>query len=204
MSGVEPDSLQWKNPYYKAVAERPPRELFRQTLRHFSEPIEAPVAVDLGCGAGIEALELLGRGWRLFAFDRESEAIEQLVARVSPELRARLRGTVCTFEQAELPDADFIWAGLSLPFCAPEHFPQVWTAIVESLRPGGRFAGDFFGTRHGWATREWMNFHSEEQVRQFLGPLHIEHFISEEGVKPTAVKNLLVPWHSYSVIARKP
>jgi hypothetical protein len=108
-----------------------------------------------------------------------------------------------SFEHVELPASDFIWAGLSLPFCPPAHFSRLWEKIVASLRSGGRFAGDFFGVRHTWANWQEMTFHTVEQIKAFYEPLHIEYFITEEGERVT-VRDGLQPWHAYAVIARKP
>src|SRR5258708_30442219 len=46
-----------------------------------------------------------------------------------------------SFHESTWPTCDLVNASFSLPFCAPERFPEVWERIVESLRPGGRFCG---------------------------------------------------------------
>lgn len=117
---------QWTD-YYQAVSRRPPRELYRQTVARFKPAATASrLAIDLGCGPGIEAHDLLSQGWKVLAIDKETAAIEQLVSRVTPEYRERLLTEVVSFEHVELPAADFVWAGLSLPFCPPDVFPTLW------------------------------------------------------------------------------
>lgn len=201
-----PPDQSWAD-YYRAVAQRPPRELYRQAVARF-DPASAGsrLAIDLGCGAGIEAADLLARGWRVVAIDQEPAALEALQARVPAEQRARLDPQVATFEQAELPPADFIWAGLSLPFCPPEAFPAVWGKIVAALQPGGRFAGDLFGVRcerQGWADEQDLTLLTREQVTALLAPLHIEDLNEEEGERPTALAGQR-HWHGFSVVARRP
>ncbi len=55
--------------------------------------------------------------------------------------RTRLETQVAPFQDVALPAADFVYAGLSLPFCPPEQFPAVWAGVVAALRPGGRVEG---------------------------------------------------------------
>ena len=53
--------------YYEAQGERAPRDLLVATLDAFGPG--AHDAIDVGCGAGIDTLAILQRGWRVFAFD---------------------------------------------------------------------------------------------------------------------------------------
>jgi len=185
--------------FYQATAGRPPRELYRQTVIRFEQP---GFAVDLGCGAGIETADLLERGWRVLAVDGQAEAIDLLRARVGPEFQERLETRVAHFAILELPPADFIWAGLSLPFCPPEHFDAVWSRIMAALRPGGRFAGDLFGIRHAWAGRSGITVHSSDAVRRLCQPLRLEYFIEEEGERQTVAEGVQ-HWHGFGIVARK-
>ena len=193
----------WKH-YYAVTASRRPRELLRAALRLLDVATPAEhLAVDIGCGAGVETLELLRQGWAVLAVDRSRSAIQHLRSAVPVERVHRLRTRVARVESLRLPSADFVWAGVSLPFLDPKALPAVWQEIVACLKPGGLFAGDFFGLRHGWAGAEGMNFHSATAIRQLLRPLVLETLISEQGRRVTAM-NGTVRWHAFAVIARKP
>lgn len=185
--------------YYQATKDRPPRELYRQVVRRFEPP---GMAIDLGCGIGNETADLLSRGWRVLALDAQAEAINLLEERIPPEHRDRLQTRVASFENLELPPADFIWAGLSLPFCPPDAFDALWSKIVASLKPGGRFAGDFFGNRHAWAVRPGMTSHAIEQVKALAQNLTLEYFIEEEGETGT-VSDGIQHWHAFALVLRK-
>jgi hypothetical protein len=76
----------------------------------------------------------------------------------------RLKTVVGRFHQVELPDADFLYAGLSLPFCAPDEFADVWRAVTQALRAEGALAGHFFGPHDSWASTSDMTFQTREEL----------------------------------------
>jgi tellurite methyltransferase len=203
MTERKTDEYDW-SAYYRAVAARPPRDLFRQTMHRFPEAGNTPrFAIDLGCGAGNETTALLNLGWQVLAIDQQPDALDHVRELAKPDQRSRLTLQAASFTDVELPPSDFIWASVSLPFARPADFPTVWKRILASLRPGGRFAGDFFGPRHAWANRDDMNFHTAEQVRELCGSLQVEYFISEEGEKITATMGRR-HWHAFAIVGRKP
>ena len=82
---------------YFAVAGDDPRPTLLDALRRFDAP---GLAVDLGAGTGRDTAELLRRGWRVFAIDREPQAVERLTAIAAPpQLETRL----ARFEDADWP-----------------------------------------------------------------------------------------------------
>ena len=170
---------QWEN-YYQKIKGRAPRKLVLDALEKFPVPLQA---VDLGCGDGTESALLLERGWNVLAVDGEPAAIEHLMNKVSGEKRARLQTQVAKFKDIVFPPADLIHASLSIPFCEPEHFDALWQKIVNSVKPGGYFAGQFFGVRDSWAVNTDMTFHTEGQVSKMLEPFEIESFheMDEDG-----------------------
>jgi tellurite methyltransferase len=191
--------------YYRALEGRQPRPLFVAALARFNPQHilpSMPLAIDLGCGDGTESVALLRSGWRVLALDQEAAAIETVRARVLPEQQARLATSVCSFEELSLPAAAFIYAGYSLPFCAPAQFAHLWTTIVGSLLPAGRFAGHFFGVRDAWASHRTMTFHTAAEVQGlFEDSFTMEFFqeVEEEGKAFRGPKH----WHLFEVIARK-
>jgi tellurite methyltransferase len=191
--------------YYQAVQGREPRPLFLAALAAFEadgfDPSGAQ-AVDLGCGDGTETMALLARGWRVLAIDQTPEAIERVLAAVSEEHRPRLQTQVAAFQDVSLPPADFVYAGLSLPFCAPAHFPAVWAGIVATLRPGGRFASHLFGERDSWRSNPDMTFHTEAELRERLIGFTIESLTEVEEDRPTALGEPK-HWHIYEVVAQR-
>jgi tellurite methyltransferase len=186
--------------YYKAVAGRPPREFLAKTLRRFPGP---GVAIDLGCGTGQESVFLLQHDWHVLAIDQHEAAIQTVLDSVPADKAGYLQTRVAAFETLDLPTVDLIWAGLSLPFCPPDEFDNLWRKIGAALRPGGRFAGDFFGPRHAWSNQRAMTFHSKEAILSLCRELQLEYMIEEEGQQQTAM-NGMQHWHMFTVSAYKP
>ncbi len=162
------------------------------------------LAIDLGCGQGTETVELLRRGWSVLAIDAEPAAVA-LVSRLVEPSGGRLTVRLASFaDLTELPPARLVHAGFSLPFCPPEKFDMLWSAITDSLLPGGLFAGQLFGDRDTWAGSEAdaMTFHSRAQLdHRFAGweLLRVDEQ-DEDGNSLAGPKH----WHVFHVIARRP
>lgn len=183
---------------------RPTRELLRRTLSCIEYSGAGPgVAVDLGCGSGADALEMLNAGWTVHAVDADPVGLALLAEAAGPELAARLQVHPVRFEDFEFPACDLVWAGHSLPFCPAAALPAVWQSIIGALRPNGRFAGDFFGDRHGFSGSDGVHVLTEAAVRSMLDGLTIEAFDTEDGWRPSG--GVITRWHAFGVsVIRNP
>ncbi len=192
-------SSRWAE-FYDAVADRPPHDTIVEALDRFEQEGRVGFAVDLGCGDGRETVELLRRGWRVLAIDAEAEAIERLRRRVDT---SSLETAVARFEDASWPDADLVNAGFSLPFCPPQHFDGVWLRIMGSIRGGGRFSGQLFGERDGWAGERDLSFHRRAEAEALFAGFELERFDEVEADGRTATGEPK-HWHVFHVVARRP
>ena len=195
--------IEWET-FYRAVDGRALRDVFVEALPLLPDvrPREGTlVAADLGCGDGKEALELLARGWTVLAVDGAEEGIARLLASVPADDAGRLTTAVASFSDVELPSADLVYAGLSLPFCHPGDFEGVWKKIVSALRPGGLFVGHLFGPNDTWAGTPDMTFHSRREVESLLTEFDVVSLREqdEDGSAVSGPKH----WHVFHVIARK-
>jgi len=190
--------------YYAKTSDRPPRETLMVALDRFdAEPTDAVrFAVDLGCGAGRDAIEMLRRGWRVLAIDAEPDAIEALEARPDLPPGVDLTGMVARFEDATWPACDLVNSSFALPLCAPSEFKRVWRRIESSLRPGGRFSGQLYGNRDSWAGRDGMTFHTRADVERLLADFEIER-LEEEEDDSTTPRGEAKHWHVFHIVARR-
>ncbi|HTZ77885.1 MAG TPA: class I SAM-dependent methyltransferase [Stellaceae bacterium] len=188
--------------YYDAVANRPPRGTLLGALDRFGETAAPRFAVDLGCGDGRDAIELLRRGWSVLAIDAEPEAIARLAARPDLPKGARLATLCQRFEDASWPAADLVNASFSLPLCPPERFLDLWARIVQSLKPGGRFAGQLYGERDQWVGRPGITHMDRTAAECLLDGMAVELFEEEERDSLTA-RGKPKHWHIFHIVARK-
>jgi SAM-dependent methyltransferase len=195
--------------YYDATGTAP-RETLLAALERFDrepKPTSSLVAVDLGCGTGRDTVELLRRGWSVYAVDAEAEAIERLRTTIGDN--DRLTTEVVRFEALRFPSVHLVNASVALPFCPPLAFPSLWERIVRALLPGGRFAGQFFGDRDEWASagaspsKEEMTFHARREVEALARRFEVELFEEVEEDGQTAVRTPK-HWHVYHLVLRKP
>lgn len=198
------DNSQWTE-YYQAREGRPPRDTLIRALDLFEGDQGNDTlgfAIDLGCGSGIDSLEMLRRGWRVLAIDQEPESIAKIRPSVPRGMERGLQTRLDSFESITLPGADLINASYSLPFCNPKFFNRLWGQIVSSLRPEGLFAGHFFGERDGWASNPIRTFHSYTQLLGLLDGFEIEYLFEEDRDGHTALGKDK-HWHIFSVVARR-
>lgn len=191
--------------YFRAVAGKPARETLVFALEAFEReglPAADRFAVDVGCGEGRDAAELVRRGWRVLAIDGHPEAIDRIRNRPDIPDRSRIEVRLAPFEGLAIPPARLVNSSFSLPFCLPEHFDALWTRIVVALPRGGRFAGQLFGDRDGWATLPDRSHQTRAKVDRMLTPFEVEMFNEEEKDGKDATENPK-HWHVFHVVARK-
>ncbi|MGE0255927.1 MAG: trans-aconitate 2-methyltransferase [Alphaproteobacteria bacterium] len=202
-----PTHVSWAE-YYRRTGGRPPRDTVLAALDAFdgegAAPPEGRLAVDLGCGAGRDAVEMLRRGWRVLGIDAEADAIARLLAieGMPADLRARLSGAVARFEDAAWPPCHLVSSSFALPLCPPDRFDALWAHIHASLLPGGRFAGQLYGDRDTWAGRPGMTFHTGAQVDARLAGWNVEmrREVEEDSTTPRGEAK---HWHVFHLVLRK-
>lgn len=189
--------------YFASVLGKGARETLIAALDLFAqEGFTAGLGVDLAAGEGRDALELLRRGWRVVATDNHPDAFPLLLSRVPETLKPRLTTVEVDFAETEVPDCDLVNASFALPFCSPEHFPALWSRIVAAIRPGGRFAGQFFGDRDTWAGLPGRTHHSRDEIMKLLEGFEIEVMNEEEKDDPPELRSPK-HWQLFHVVAKK-
>lgn len=187
--------------FYRANQNRAASPLLHRALGPDCLPQGNGHAVDLGCGAGVETALLLNARWNVLAIDKEPRAIARVETLGTAQFSGRLTAVVSRFEElVGLPSSALVHAGLSLPFCAPASFPQLWALVVSALEPGGVFVGHLFGDRHEWAEQPDMSFHAKEEVEALCSGLTVELLREAEGDGGHVPHH----WHRFDIIARKP
>jgi tellurite methyltransferase len=188
--------------YYAATQDRLPRPTLLAALARFDAAPARREAVDLGCGDGRDTIELLRRGWSVLAIDAEPAAIAALAQRPDLPPLAALSTLCRRFEDAAWPMADLVNSSFALPLCPPHLFAGLWQRIVLSLKPGGRFAGQLFGDRDGWAGNPDITHLGREAAENLLRGLEVELFEEEESDAVTP-RGKPKQWHIFHIVARR-
>lgn len=195
--------------YFDAVRGKGPRETLLHALSKFDAEaiadaraaIAPRLAIDLACGEGRDTLELLRRGWRVVAIEPESGGLKQLLDQVDETQALRVSAQVADFASARLIPCDLLNSSFALPFCPEGQFDGLWARITGAIRPGGRFAGQFFGDRDSWATCGRTLGHSRSQIDRLFDGFLLERL--EEDEKNDLAGETPKHWHVFHIVARK-
>ncbi len=191
--------------YYKNKSNLIPRDTLLKTLELYDRENEDEaqhIANDIGCGHGADTLELLKRGWKVNAFDSESEGLLILKESVNNNWLDRLTIFNQKFENIIMPDCNLVNASYSLPFCSPDNFKELWNKILICIKNNGRFTGNFFGENDEWSFNKKMTFHCKKEIAELFDNFNVEYFHERDEDGATA-EGTPKHWHVFSVIAKK-
>jgi len=197
MDSPKETTTQWSQ-YYAITQVQPPSPLLLEALEYISTPGKA---IDIGSGALKDTKLLIEKSFDVTALDSEPLPIELTVGLDS----SRFHPVMTSFASFDFPASKYCLANAmySLPFNPPDSFNDVFARIVASLRPGGVFCGNLFGTRDQWQLdRPRMTFHTREQVMTLLSGLETLKLDEKEWDGSTAA-GTPKHWHTFDFIAKK-
>ncbi|PXY31299.1 SAM-dependent methyltransferase [Prauserella muralis] len=175
-------------------------------LAEIAEALPAGAALDLGCGAGGDALWLAGRGWRVTAVDISGNAVRHL----AETARARGLHGLLSAQRADLaesfPEGSFDLVSAQYfhtPFALPR--ARVLRTAAHALTVGGRLVVVDHGSTAPWSWNQDPGTHyptpDEVSAELTLDPArwHVERAdmprrlaTGPDGRTATVIDNVLV------------
>jgi tellurite methyltransferase len=157
-------------------------------------------ALDVGAGALNATKYLLSAGFdHVTALDASPHA--QKIAEEFP--REQVSFVLSRFEDFEFTENyyDLVNAEFSLPFIDRAHFGPVFAKLLNSLRSGGIFTGQLFGTNDSWnVENSGMTFHTRAEAEALFRDFELVHF-EEEDHPGTTKLGEPKHWHIFHIIA---
>jgi 2-polyprenyl-3-methyl-5-hydroxy-6-metoxy-1,4-benzoquinol methylase len=190
-------------PRYMAVTKkRKPNPLIAQGAKLLGR--KGGQAIDVGCGAGVDAREMARLGFEVLAIDKNPSALRtaKILCRGRPVRVERI--DIAAF-RPKRASADLVLAWNSLPFLAKKK--QMLAAlrhIVAALKPGGIFIFSLFGPDDEWARRrKSMSFLSAVELKRALRGAEFIELHETWRREPTAL-GVMKDWHELKGFVRKP
>lgn len=159
-------------------------------------------ALDLGCGAGIDAKYMAENGFQVEAIDLVKESIEQ-TKKICKNLSVFAIQTNITDFKIKPKKYLIIVCRNTLPFLTKKEAEKILGNIQKGLRKRGVFIFGLFGPEDDWAkSHPEMSFWTVEELKKLLPDMEFIKII-EERETGSAASGEVKFWHKIQGIARK-
>ena len=168
----------WKK-FIDATKDRKPNSYLVDAVRIFK--LRGGEALDIGCGAGVDAKYLGQLGFRVTAFDSDPDSV-----RVAREITAGLPVTILEQRVEDFvfdeKGYDLIMAWRSIPFVEKSMAREILLKIQKHLRLGGIGVIALFGPEDGWAKdRKDMSFFTLDELKELWSSMKFVRVFEERA-----------------------
>ncbi|PMC75159.1 MULTISPECIES: trans-aconitate 2-methyltransferase [unclassified Brachybacterium] len=182
------------------AAGRPARRLVTKAITAAGGERSPGVVLEIGAGAGADALQFARRGWMVHAYDSDDTLAARLVENERMSGTVHFHHTDITDVQ-QFPTAQIVYSTYTLGLLGPDALPRVWDRLVAALPRGGVMAVDLFGENDSWAERPDVATLPLPQIDAMFRDFHIiDRTVRDEDGRFLADKK---HWHVITTLARK-
>lgn len=159
-------------------------------------------ALDLGFGAGVDAVYMATSDFEVTAIDSSEEAISR--AKILTEKSNFIAEQARIEDYVISPDTyTLVMAWNSIPFLQKKDAVKSLEKIQKALVPGGLCVLSIFGPEDDWTTqRPGMSFFTVEELKDVWPEMNFLKLSEEKGEGPLAAGGTKF-WHKIQCIAQK-
>jgi ubiquinone/menaquinone biosynthesis C-methylase UbiE len=146
-------------------------------------------ALDLGCGAGSDAIALADIGFQVDAIDQDSEELSKLRERIEDHSINPILGNILNFD-IKKNYYSIILASNSLPHIRDKEIVRsIISRMVEGLIKDGILYFSLYGQRDDASHDPLMSFFEYDEALSMISqlPLKLYYRSTEEGYRKTSV-----------------
>lgn len=187
----------WRK-FIEATKKRKPILLLQKILKNIPKN---GVALDLGCGAGVEVKYLAERGFKVTAVDKEKSSINWIKKSCKGLPVNPIREDVVKY-RIQPNSFDIIIAWNLLPFIKKESALKVLSKIQVGLKKKGYFVFSLFGPKDGFSPNKNMSFFEVAELKNLLPYLKFLKLLELKKESPGVLGKIKF-WHLIQGIAQK-
>lgn len=187
-----------RSQYYEETSIKTPSSFLLQSLKY----AKGAIAVDLGCGSGVDTKEISRNGFKVIAVDVNHE----VTGYFNKEDLKQIELIIKPIEEFAIPNCDFIYAKSSLVFLSPKKFWKVMEEIKSALNPNGVFTARLWGKKDS-SNKSGKNFKytftSIEELKETFAGYSIL-VVDESEEDKCCADGRMKHWDFINIIVQKP
>jgi cyclopropane fatty-acyl-phospholipid synthase-like methyltransferase len=187
----------WKN-FVKATKGRQPVRFLMEIIK---EGKASGYALDLGCGAGVDAKYLAENGFKVVAVDNNINAVDQTKQACAGLDVEVIKVDINNFE-IDPEKYSLIISWNTLPFLKKEETKKVLENIKRGLTRDGLFIFSIFGEKDGWNNKKEMSFWNIDEFKKFMDGMKFVELYEKQKQEPGATGQLKF-WHLIRGVIKK-
>ncbi|MFA5297335.1 MAG: class I SAM-dependent methyltransferase [Lutibacter sp.] len=187
----------WNN-FFEATKNRKPVDYLVDIVKKGEV---SGLALDLGCGAGVDAKYLAENGFKVIAVDNNIDAINK-TKKVCEGLDVEVIESNITNFKIEPEKYSLIIAWNTLPFLKKEETKQILKNIKKGLKKDGLFVFYILGEKDGWSNKKNMSFWNLDEFEKFMKGAQFVELYEKRKQEPAATGQSKF-WNSIRGVIKK-